>query len=43
VGRNTLEAFREFWPKQTDDPTGISDCLNAVDKYVVSSTLDDPC
>ena len=42
VGRNTFEAFRQFWPKQTDDPTGVSDYLNAVDKYVVSSTLVDP-
>jgi dihydrofolate reductase len=42
VGRNTFEIFREFWPKQKDDPTGVSDYLNAVDKYVVSSTLDDP-
>lgn len=42
VGRNTFESFREFWPKQTDDPTGVADYLNAVDKFVVSSTLDDP-
>jgi dihydrofolate reductase len=42
VGRNTFEAFRSFWPKQTDDPTGVSDYLNAVNKYVVSRTLDDP-
>lgn len=42
VGRNTFEDFREFWPKQTDDPTGVSGYLNAVDKYVVSSTLNDP-
>jgi dihydrofolate reductase len=42
VGRTTFELFRGFWPKQTDDPTGVSDYLNAVDKYVVSSTLDDP-
>jgi dihydrofolate reductase len=42
VGRNTFEIFRGFWPHQTDDPTGVSDYLNAVDKYVVSSTLDDP-
>ena len=42
VGRNTFETFREFWPKQTDDPTGVSDYLNAVEKYVVSSTLDEP-
>ncbi|TDD42898.1 dihydrofolate reductase family protein [Saccharopolyspora elongata] len=42
VGRNTFVAFREFWPKQTDDTTGVSDYLNAVDKYVVSSTLTEP-
>ena len=42
VGRNTFEIFRGFWPHQTDDPTGVSDYLNAVDKYVVSSTLNDP-
>jgi dihydrofolate reductase len=42
VGRATFEAFREFWPRQTDDPTGVSDYLNAVDKYVVSTTLEDP-
>ncbi len=42
VGRNTFVSFREFWPHQTDDPTGVSDYLNAVSKYVVSSTIDDP-
>jgi dihydrofolate reductase len=42
VGRNTFVSFREFWPNLTDDPTGVSDYLNAVQKYVVSSTLDDP-
>lgn len=42
VGRNTFEAFREFWPRQTDDPTGVSAYLNAVQKYVVSHTLVDP-
>lgn len=42
VGRTTFESFREFWPKQTQDPTGISDYLNTVEKYVVSSTLGDP-
>ncbi|MFI0369062.1 dihydrofolate reductase family protein [Actinomadura sp. 1N219] len=42
VGRNTFEAFRGFWPKQKDDPTGVSDYLNAVSKYVVSSTVKDP-
>jgi dihydrofolate reductase len=42
VGRETFEAFRGYWPLQTDDPTGVSDYLNRVEKYVVSSTLDDP-
>ena len=42
VGRNTFESFRGFWPRQTDDPTGVSDYLNAVNKYVVSSTMEDP-
>ncbi len=42
VGRNTFLAFREFWPKQTDDPTGVARYLDDVRKYVVSSTLDDP-
>ena len=42
LGRHTFEDFRGYWPKQTDDPTGISDYLNRVPKYVVSSTLDDP-
>ncbi|WP_374613198.1 dihydrofolate reductase family protein, partial [Gordonia sp. (in: high G+C Gram-positive bacteria)] len=42
VGRQTFEDFRGFWPHQTDDATGITDYLNAVDKYVVSSTMTDP-
>jgi dihydrofolate reductase len=42
LGRNTFEAFRGFWPKQTDDPTGVSDYLNGVNKYVVSRTIGDP-
>jgi dihydrofolate reductase len=42
VGRHTFEAFREFWPRQTGDPTGVAAYLNSVDKYVVSSTLGEP-
>lgn len=42
VGRVTFEQMRGYWPKQTDDTTGITDYLNAVSKYVVSSTLADP-
>jgi dihydrofolate reductase len=41
-GRNTFEAFRGFWPQQTDDRTGVTDYLNRVQKYVVSSTITDP-
>jgi dihydrofolate reductase len=42
VGRATFEAFRSYWPHQTDDQTGVSEYLNRVDKYVISSTLTDP-
>lgn len=42
VGRNTFEAFRGFWPEQTDDQTGVTAYLNSVSKYVVSATLTDP-
>jgi dihydrofolate reductase len=41
-GRVTFEEMRGYWPKQTDDTTGVSDYLNTVSKYVVSSTLGDP-
>src|SRR5918993_1194921 len=41
-GRNTFEAFRGFWPQQADDRTGVTDYLNRVHKYVVSSTITDP-
>ena len=41
-GRVTFEEMRGYWPKQTDDTTGVSDYLNRVSKYVVSSTLGDP-
>jgi dihydrofolate reductase len=42
LGRVTFEQMRGYWPLQTDDTTGISDYLNDVSKYVVSSTLQDP-
>jgi dihydrofolate reductase len=43
VGRETFEAFRGYWPAQRDDDvTGVSAYLDAVQKYVVSSTLGDP-
>ena len=42
LGRSTFEAFRAFWPQQTNDPTGVAEYLNSVNKYVVSSTLTEP-
>jgi dihydrofolate reductase len=42
LGRISFEEMRGFWPHQTDDTTGITDYLNQVQKYVVSSTLTDP-
>ena len=42
VGRRTFEDFRGYWPAQVDDRTGITNYLNAVAKYVVSSTMSDP-
>jgi dihydrofolate reductase len=42
LGRQTFEDFRGYWPLQTDDSTGIAAELNAVHKYVVSSTMTNP-
>lgn len=42
VGRQTFQDFRGYWPDQTDDSTGVTDYLNQVAKYVVSSTMRDP-
>jgi dihydrofolate reductase len=42
VGRTTFEEMRGFWPQQRDDRTGVTDHLNRVAKYVVSTTLDEP-
>jgi dihydrofolate reductase len=41
-GRRTFEDMRGYWPHQPDDATGITDELNAVRKYVVSSTMTEP-
>jgi dihydrofolate reductase len=40
LGRKTFEAFRGYWPAQTDDTTGITAHLNRVPKYVLSTTLE---
>jgi dihydrofolate reductase len=42
LGRVTFEQMRGYWPLQTDDTTGITNYLNNVSKYVVSSSLRDP-
>jgi dihydrofolate reductase len=40
LGRKTYDEFVSFWPYQKDDPAGVASYINAVAKYVVSSTLD---
>jgi dihydrofolate reductase len=42
VGRQTFEDLRGYWPEQSNDATGITEYLNRVRKYVVSSTMTDP-
>lgn len=42
VGRQTFEDLRGYWPEQADDRTGVTDYLNQVQKFVVSSTMTDP-
>ena len=42
LGRVTFEDMRGYWPLQTDDETGVTEYLNNVSKYVVSSTMKDP-
>lgn len=42
VGRQTFVDFRGYWPERENDTTGVTDYLNGVRKYVVSSTLTDP-
>jgi len=40
MGRRTYEGFAAAWPTRSGDP--FSDGINAIPKYVVSSTLTDP-
>lgn len=39
LGRSTYEGFAAAWPSRTDE-TGFSDRMNALPKYVVSTTLE---
>ncbi len=39
-GRTTYDDFAGFWPTQVDNP--ITDVLNSAQKYVVSTTLQEP-
>src|SRR5690348_9906868 len=40
MGRRTYEGFAPVWPTRSGDP--VSDRMNAMRKYVVSTTLKDP-
>ena len=40
MGRRTYEGFAPVWPTRSGDP--VSDHINAMPKYVVSTTLRDP-
>lgn len=41
-GRGTFEAMRGFWPLQEGDTTGVTNHLNQIQKYVLSTTMEDP-
>ena len=41
LGRKTYEGFAAAWPSRTDE-VGFADKMNAMPKYVVSTTLKDP-
>jgi dihydrofolate reductase len=42
VGRRTFTDLRGYWRDLDQDATGVSDYLNRVAKYVVSTTMENP-